>query len=579
MKPNFWFSGTTLALSACLGLAACQKQPDPEPVSTTASAPAATVGEAAGAAAAPAKTELVDTLMNPKLGEYIKTLASDEFQGRAPATKGEEKTLAYLSEHFKRIGLKPLQGDSYIQPVQLVQIDPKEVSAMTFSGDKAPAEFKYREQMFTWTTRVTEYSEVKASDMVFVGYGIVAPEYNWNDYEGLDVKGKTVVMFVNDPGFATKDKNLFTGDAMTYYGRWTYKFEEAARQGAAMALIIHETDAASYGWHVVAGGSATKFDLINPNKNADRVAIEGWITSESAQTLFAGIGESLESMHKKALEKDFAPVPLNVKASVSVKNNVRELTSGNVAGYIEGSEKPDEVVLYMAHWDHLGVDFTNPNNKVFNGAQDNASGTGGLMALAEYFVSQPQPKRSVAFIAVTAEERGLLGSAWYAKNPLFPLNKTVAGINMDVMNVYGPMKDMVVVGQGNSELEVLLEKYTKAQGRYVAPEPNPAAGSYYRSDHFNLAKVGVPMLYAKGGVDSVAHGKEWGLAQAKAYNTCCYHKVEDEFQDSWDLSGAQQDLFLYYRVGRELADSQAWPNWYEGKEFRAARDASRAGNN
>ena len=574
MKPNFWFSGTTLALSACLGLAACQKQPDPEPVNTTASAPAETVG----GTSAPAQVELVDTLMNPKLGEYIKTLASDEFQGRAPATKGEEKTLAYLSEHFKRIGLKPLQGDSYIQPVQLVQIDPKEVSSMTFTGDKAPAEFKYREQMFTWTTRVTDYSEVKASDMVFVGYGIVAPEYNWNDYEGLDVKGKTVVMFVNDPGFATKDKNLFTGDAMTYYGRWTYKFEEAARQGAAMALIIHETDAASYGWHVVAGGSATKFDLINPNKNADRVAIEGWITSESAQTLFAGVGESLESMHKKALEKDFAPVPLNVKASVSVKNNVRELTSGNVAGYIEGSEKPDEVVLYMAHWDHLGVDFTNPNNKVFNGAQDNASGTGGLMALAEYFVSQPQPKRSVAFIAVTAEERGLLGSAWYAKNPLFPLNKTVAGINMDVMNVYGPMKDMVVVGQGNSELEVLLEKYTKAQGRYVAPEPNPAAGSYYRSDHFNLAKVGVPMLYAKGGVDSVAHGKAWGLEQAKAYNTCCYHKVEDEFQDSWDLSGAQQDLFLYYRVGRELADSQAWPNWYEGKEFRAARDASLAGS-
>jgi Zn-dependent M28 family amino/carboxypeptidase len=571
MKPNFWFSGTTLALSACLGLAACQKQPDTEPASTTASAPVE--------AAAPAQTELVDTLMNPKLGEYIKTLASDDFQGRAPATKGEEKTLAYLSAHFKQIGLKPLQGDSYIQPVQLVQIDPKEVSAMTFSGEKAPAEFKYREQMFTWTTRVTEFSEVKESDMVFVGYGIVAPEYNWNDYEGLDVKGKTVVMFVNDPGFATKDKNLFTGDAMTYYGRWTYKFEEAARQGAAMALIIHETDAASYGWHVVAGGSATKFDLINPNKNADRVAVEGWITSESAQTLFAGIGESLESMHKKALAKDFAPVPLNLKASVSVKNNVRELTSGNVAGYIEGSEKPDEVVLYMAHWDHLGVDFSNPNNKVFNGAQDNASGTGGLMALAEYFASQPQPKRSVAFIAVTAEERGLLGSAWYAKNPLFPLHKTVAGINMDVMNVYGPMKDMVVVGQGNSELEVLLEKHTKAQGRYVAPEPNPAAGSYYRSDHFNLAKVGVPMLYAKGGVDSVAHGKEWGLEQAKAYNTCCYHKVEDEFQDSWDLSGAQQDLFLYYRVGRELADSQAWPNWYEGKEFRAARDASRAGNN
>ncbi|WP_306521281.1 M28 family metallopeptidase [Rheinheimera sp.] len=578
MKANFWLSGTSLALSACLGLAACSKPPTPAEENKAAPAAATASAEStAPAATAAANTALPDSLMNPKLGEYIKTLSSDEFQGRAPATKGEELTLAYISDHFKNIGLKPLVGDSFVQPVQLVQIDPKEVSDMTFSGDKAPAPFKYRDQMFTWTTRVTELSEVKESDMVFVGYGIVAPEYNWNDYEGLDVKGKTVVMFVNDPGFATKDPALFTGNAMTYYGRWTYKFEEAARQGAAMALIVHETEAASYGWHVVAGGSATKFDLINPNKNADRSAIEGWVTTESANTLFATIGEDIESMRKKALSKDFAPVPLNIKASVSVKSNVRELTSGNVAGFIEGTEKPDEVVLYMAHWDHLGVDFSNPKNKVFNGAVDNASGTGGLMALAEYYASQPKPKRSVAFVAVTAEERGLLGSAWYAKNPLFPLNKTIAGINMDVMNVNGPMKDMVVVGHGNSELEVILEKYTKEQGRYIAPEPNPAAGSYYRSDHFNLAKAGVPMLYAKGGVDSVANGKEWGLEQAKNFNTCCYHKVEDEYNDSWDLSGAQQDLFLYYRVGRDLADSNAWPNWYEGKEFKAARDASLAG--
>ncbi|MDZ7903268.1 MAG: M28 family metallopeptidase [Rheinheimera sp.] len=560
MKPQFWFSGTWLALSACIGLAACTKQPQE---TETSKAP-----QVASA--------LPDTEMNPRLGEYIKTLASDEFQGRAPATKGEEVTVAYLSEQFKRIGLKPVNGDSYTQPVQLVRIDPVAVSSMTFTGEKAPAEFKYREQMFTWTTRVTELSEVKESDMVFVGYGIVAPEYQWNDYAGLDVKGKTVVMFVNDPGFATKDPALFTGNNMTYYGRWTYKFEEAARQGAAMALIIHETEAASYGWHVVAGGSATKFDLINPNKNADRDAVDGWVTTEAANTLFATIGEDIESMRKKALSKGFAPIPLGIKASVSVKSNVQELTSANVAGYIEGSERPDEAVLYMAHWDHLGVDFSNPKNKVFNGAQDNASGTGGLIALAEYFAAQPKPKRSVLFVAVTAEERGLLGSAWYAKNPLFPLDKTVAGINMDVMNVYGPMKDMVVVGHGSSELEDILKKHTEQQGRYVAPEANGAGGHYYRSDHFNLAKVGVPMLYAKGGEDSVEHGKEWGLAQREAFNTCCYHKVEDEFSDAWDLRGAQQDLFLYYRTGRELADSNTWPNWYEGKEFKAARDASRA---
>lgn len=569
MKPQFWFSGTWLALSACLSLAACQKQP--EPAATTAAAPVAATAEQAAPAALP------DTEFNPKLAEYIKTLSSDEFQGRMPATKGEELTLAYLSEQFKRIGLKPLSDGSYIQPVQLVQIDPKEVSAMTFSGDKAPAPFKYRDQMFTWTTRVTEFSEIKDSELVFVGYGIVAPEYDWNDYEGLDVKGKTVVMFVNDPGFATQDPKLFTGNAMTYYGRWTYKFEEAARQGAAGALIVHETDAASYGWHVVAGGSATKFDLINPNKNADRTAIEGWVTTESANTLFGVIGENIESMRKKALSKDFAPIPLGIKASVSVKSNVRELTSGNVVGIIEGSEKPDEAILYMAHWDHLGLDFANPKNKVFNGAKDNASGTGALIAMAEYFAAQPKPKRSIAFVAVTAEERGLLGSAWYAKHPVFPLNKTVAGINMDVINVDGPVKDMTVVGYGNSELEVLLKKYTEQQGRYIAPETNPSAGSYYRSDHFNLAKKGVPMLYAKGGVDSVDHGKEWGIKQHEEYTKCCYHKVEDEYSDSWDLRGAQQDMFLYYRVGRELADdTSAWPNWYEGKEFKAVRDASLA---
>lgn len=568
MKPQFWFSGTWLALSATLGLLGCQPKQD---------TPANTEAAATVTAAAPATTALVDTDFNPKLLDYIKTLSADDFQGRAPATKGEEKTLAYLSAEFKRIGLKPLADGSYIQPVQLVRIDPVEVSTMTFSGEKAPAAMKYRDQMFAWTTRVTDFSEIKDSELVFVGYGIVAPEYQWNDYAGLDVKGKTVVMFVNDPGFATKDPNLFTGNAMTYYGRWTYKFEEAARQGAAGAIIVHETDAASYGWQVVAGGSATKFDLINPNKNADRVAIEGWVTTESANQLFAAVGETVDSMRQKALSKDFAPIPLGIKASVSVKNNVQELSSGNVVGIIEGSEKPDEAVLYTAHWDHLGMDFSNPKDKVFNGAQDNASGTGALIAMAEYFASQPKPKRSIAFVAVTAEERGLLGSAWYAKHPVFPLNKTVAGINMDVINVYGPVKDMSVVGFGNSELEDILKKYTEQQGRYVAPEPSPEHGSYYRSDHFNLAKVGVPMLYAKGGIDHFEHGKEWGAKMHEEYNKCCYHKVGDEVNDSWDLRGAQQDLFLYYRVGRELADNtSSWPNWYQGKEFRAIRDASMA---
>lgn len=556
MKPLHWFSGT-LAASCCLALTGCgQPATDSSPEPTTK-----------------AEFELVDTEMNPRLAEYIKTLSSNEFQGRAPATAGETKTVAYLEEHFNRIGLKPIDGDSYKQPVSLVQIDPVQVSGMRIQG-ALDTTFNYRDDVMAWTTRVVDGVELTESDMVFVGYGIVAPEYNWNDYEGLDVEGKTVVMFVNDPGYATQDPELFNGNAMTYYGRWTYKFEEAARQGAAAALIIHETEPASYGWGVVAHGSPVKFDLINENKNMDRTKIEGWITADTAAKVFSANDTDIEALRAQALSGEFKPVPLNMTASVSVKNNLRELTSSNVVGYIEGSTYPDEYVLYMAHWDHLGMDFSNPQNQVFNGAQDNASGTGAVIALAEYFVQQPQPERSIVFLLVTAEERGLLGSAWYAENPVFPLEKTAAAINMDVMNVYGPMKDMVVVGLGNTDLEEILVKYTEQQGRYAVQEPNPEAGIAYRSDHFSLSKKGVPILYAKGGNDHYKNGAEWGAAQRAEYNRCCYHKVEDEWSDDFDLRGAQQDMYLYYRVGSHLANSRIWPNWYPGNEFRAIRDAS-----
>lgn len=559
-------SALATALTALAVLTACSDKPASEqPADVPPSAISQSEAQSDG---------LQFSEVNPRLGEYIKTLSADEFQGRAPATKGEELTVAFLEDNFRRIGLTPIDGDSYKQPVSLVQIDPVQVSAMTLKGDKLPAQFNYRDDMTAWTTQVTEQVDVTDSEMVFVGYGIVAPEYNWNDYEGLDVKGKTVVMFVNDPGFATQDPALFNGNAMTYYGRWTYKFEEAARQGASMALIIHETAPASYGWGVVAHGSPIKFDLINENKNSDRAKVEGWVTTEAAEQLFANIGTDLATMHKQALQQDFAAVPLNATASISVKTNLRELVSSNVVGYIEGSTYPDEYVLYMAHWDHLGMDFSNPKNKVFNGAQDNASGTGGLLALAEYFTQQAKPERSVVFVAVTAEERGLLGSAWYAANPVFPLEKTVVGINMDVMNVYGPMKDMVIVGLGNNNAEDILIKYTEQQGRYAVREHNPEAGIAYRSDHFNLSKKGVPILYAKGGNDHFENGAEWGKAQRAEYNACCYHKVNDEWNDDWDLRGAQQDLFLFYQVGNELANSRNWPNWNQGNEFKAIRDVS-----
>ncbi|MBU2278872.1 MAG: M28 family peptidase [Gammaproteobacteria bacterium] len=523
-----------------------------------------------------AQQPLKQTEFNANFGQYFSDVASDELQGRAPATVGEERTVAYIEQNFKRLGLLPFANTSYRQAVPVVQIDPVAVSALTFSGDKLPKSLGYKTEMMAWSTRMLPQVEVKDSELVFVGYGIVAPEYGWNDYKNIDVKGKTVVMFVNDPGFATGDEKLFTGKAMTYYGRWTYKFEEAARQGAAMALIVHETDAAAYGWNVVAGTSPIRFELSDPNKNLHKAAVEGWVTTESANQIFAASGQTLQSMRSKALSKDFQPFSLAGKASINIKNQIREIDSSNVIGYIKGSKNPDELVLYMAHWDHFGLDFSRKDDKIFNGAQDNAGGIAGLLALAEKFQQGPAPERSVAFIAVTAEERGMLGSRWYAANPLLPLNKTVAGINMDVMNVYGPMRDVQVFGYGASELEPILDKFAKAQGRYIGPEPTPEDGFYYRSDHFQLARYGVPMLYARGGVDSFAHGKEWGLAQRRDYTSNFYHKVNDEFSPTWDLRGSQQDLWLYYQVGHELANSKAWPNWYSGKEFKAARDASLA---
>lgn len=526
------------------------------------------------AASATPEPQLQQTEFSSNFGKYFEEVASDELQGRAPATVGEERTVAYIEQNFKRLGLTPFSNDSYRQAVPVVQIDPVAVSALTFSGDKLPKSLGYKTQMMAWSTRMLPQIEVKDSELVFVGYGIVAPEYGWNDYKNIDVKGKTVVMFVNDPGFATGDTKLFTGKAMTYYGRWTYKFEEAARQGAAMALIVHETDAAAYGWNVVAGTSPIRFELADPNKNQHKAAVEGWVTTESATQIFAASNQTIDSMRKKALDPKFQPFALNGKANISIKNQIREIDSSNVIGYIKGSKKPDELVLYMAHWDHFGLDFSRKDDKIFNGAQDNAGGIAGLLALAEKFQQGPKPERSVAFIAVTAEERGMLGSRWYAANPLLPLNKTVAGINMDVMNVYGPMRDVQVFGYGASELEPMLDKYAKAQGRYIGPEPTPEDGFYYRSDHFQLARYGVPMLYARGGVDSFAHGKDWGLAQRRDYTSNYYHKVNDEFNPAWDLRGSQQDLWLYYQVGQELANSRLWPNWYPGKEFKAARDAS-----
>ncbi len=510
---------------------------------------------------------------NENYRDYLATLSSDEFEGRAPASKGEQLTVEFVEEKFRSWGLEPFnqEQNNYQQQVPLVKMTPYSVSAMSFSNSDL-GEFAYKQDMMAWSPRVQESVELDASEMVFAGYGIVAPEYGWNDYDGLDVEGKTVVVLVNDPGYDSGDPEVFNGKAMTYYGRWTYKFEEASRQGAAGIIVIHETGPAGYGWGVIAGGSPVRFDLARENKNMDRTEIEGWITTEAADRLFARVGSSYAEMRERAQQPDFAPVALDTAMSVSVQTDFEYLNSPNLIGYIEGKTKPEEHVIYMAHWDHLGVNPIASDDQIYNGAQDNASGTAGVMAIAEFFASQPQPERSVVFVLVTAEERGLLGSQWYANNPMLPLGKAVAGVNMDVLNVYGPMRDMVVVGHGNSELEEYLGKYVEQQDRYVAPEPTPEAGSFYRSDHFNLAKKGVPMLYAKGGNDHVEHGEAYGKEKRAEYVQVAYHKPADEYDPEWDLRGVQQDLWLYYWIGNELANSGAWPNWYAGNEFRAIRD-------
>ncbi|WP_411360294.1 M28 family metallopeptidase [Pseudidiomarina sp. YC-516-91] len=514
---------------------------------------------------------------NENYRDYLQTLSSDEFEGRAPASKGEELTVAFVEEKFRAWGLQPYDAEtnSYRQEVPLVKMTPYSVSDMSF-GSAELADFTYKQDMMAWSPRVQEEVSLNDSEMVFAGYGIVAPEYGWNDYEGLDVAGKTVVVLVNDPGYDSGDPEVFNGKAMTYYGRWTYKFEEAARQGAAGILVIHETGPAGYGWGVVAGGSPLRFDLARENKNMDRAEIEGWLTEEAADRLFARVGSSYAEMRAQAQQPEFEPVALNAAVSLTVQTDFEYLNSPNLIGYIEGSVNPEEHVIYMAHWDHMGMNPIASDDQIYNGAQDNASGTAGVMAIAEFFASQPQPERSVVFVLVTAEERGLLGSDWYADHPMLPLGKAVAGINMDVMNVYGPMKDMVVVGHGNSELEEYLARYVEKQDRYVAPEPTPEVGSFYRSDHFNLAKRGVPMLYAKGGNDHIEFGEAYGKEQRAQYVQEAYHKPADEYDPEWDLRGVQQDMWLYYWIGDELANSDAWPNWYAGNEFRGIREETAA---
>ena len=512
------------------------------------------------------------------LHQHIAVLASDEFEGRAPATPGEEKTINYLQSEFEALGIDPGNGDSYFQSVSVTEITTANDAVLIFSGSNYDVELEYATEMIVGSQQQIPTTSIVDSELVFVGYGVVAPERDWNDYAGIDVVGKTVVILVNDPGYATQDPDVFNGNAMTYYGRWTYKYEEAARQGAAGALIVHETGPAGYGWEVVSGSwSGPQIGLQADNLNSDKNDIEGWLTLNSAEALFAGAGLNYQQLKATAAQPGFTAVPLgDVTASVAIQNSVRTSLSQNVIAMIPGTERPTETIIYTAHWDHLGVNAEILGDNIYNGAADNATGTAALLAMAKMHADAGPAPRSVVFLAVTAEESGLLGSRWYTEHPVFPLATTVANINIDVLNTYGPMHDIVVVGNGSSELEAYLEEAATAQGRYIVEEPNPERGYYYRSDHFNFAKAGVPALYAESGEDSVEFGKKWGAEQAQDYNENRYHAPSDEYDPNWNLEGAAQDILLYFDVASKLSRELSFPNWLEGNEFKGIRDATSA---
>jgi len=550
-------------LASLVALAACNRTPVETPAAT------------APAPATAATHEFAPEIAAADFAEHVKTLASDELEGRAPGSVGEEKTVAYLEAQFKRLGLKPGNGDNYFQTVPMTQTTADASTVLNLDVAGRPHALKFGADMVIGTRTGQASVSIKSSELVFVGYGVDAPEQQWNDYAGLDVKGKTVVMLVNDPGFHAKDESLFEGRRMTYYGRWTYKFEEAARKGAAAALIIHDTEGASYGWDVVKNSwSGEQFDLRAADDPAPRLPIQGWITGEAAKALFADAGLDLDALRKAANQRGFKPVPLKATATTTLNSKIAEKSSRNVMALLPGSAKPDEAIVYMAHWDHLGKHEGEPGDNIYNGAIDNATGVAGILEIAEKFVKSAQPMRSVLFLAVTLEESGLLGSKYYVAHPSVPLNKTVAVINIDAMSTYGKSKDMVVTGLGSSELEDILKAITDGQGRVLHAEATPESGFYFRSDHFNFAKAGVPALSAEGGEDLVVGGAEAGRKASEDYTTNRYHKPADEFDPNWNLEGVMQDLETLYSVGQTLADGEQWPNWYPGNPFRAAREAS-----
>lgn len=517
---------------------------------------------------------------------HIQVLASDDFEGRAPGTPGEDKTIGYLTNQFARLGLRPGNPDgTWVQDVPLVGLTTAEPRFAYSAGDRHITVALPTEGVI-WTKRFVPQVKLDATDVVFVGYGVVAPEYGWDDYKGVDVRGKTILMLVNDPAVPDPDDpekldpRFFQGKAMTYYGRWTYKYEIAAEKGAAAAIIVHETGPAGYPWSVVAeSNSQEQFDLARDDGNAGRTAIEGWVTVDEGRRLCATGGFDYDALKRLAVRKDFRPVPLGVKASFSLGNRQRTVNSRNVVALLPGSDPRhrDEYVLFSAHWDHLGRDPKLAGDQIYNGAFDNASGVAALLEVAEAATKLKQPpRRSLVFLSVTAEEKGLLGAAYYAAHPLYPLDRTVADVNVDGMNPWGRTRDVEIIGYGQSTLDDVLTAAAATQGRTIKPDSEPEKGRFYRSDHFEFAKVGVPALYFKAGLDFVGQPAEYGPQKAAEYLKNDYHRVSDEVKPGWDLSGAVQDTQLFFEVGWEAAQADRWPTWKDGSEFKARREKALA---
>ncbi len=529
---------------------------------------------AGGSGAAAPTAEIAPGISAETLLAATETLASDEFEGRAPGSEGETKTVAFLTEEFSALGLTPGNPDgTWVQQVPLVGITPLPGDKLVVTAGGESRTLEPAADYVATTKHVVDEVSVSDAEFVFVGYGARAPEYEWDDFGETDLSGKILLFLVNDPPL----DDIFGGPAMTYYGRWTYKHEIAAELGAAGSFVIHETGPAGYPWEVVGSTPyAESFDLVAADDNLSRATVEGWVQRATAEMLFEMAGRDFETAKQQAADRAFQPIPLGVSGSLRVRNELRRIDSQNVVARIEGGGAPDEVVMYVAHWDHMGVDPSLEGDQIFNGAADNATGTAGLIEIARAFTEAPEPpRRSILFLAVTAEEQGLLGSRHYGENPLYPTGQTVAALNMDVLNQWGRTRDLTIVGMGQSGLDAVAADVAAGLGRTLAPDPEPEKGFYYRSDHFSFAKAGIPAFYADPGVEYLDKPEGYGIEKRTEYTANDYHQVSDEVKPDWDLSGALEDLTFLYRMGARLADGDDWPAWSETSEFRAVREAQR----